>query len=103
MKISRYVDEVCLDCATANNASMPLGHLATYYEGICECCALWKVLCSARDLRYPKIQKLKLTQKNKDKILSELNAVKAKYLCEANAIAVDEIDSQISYFSEEAS
>lgn len=98
MKNDKYVDEVCGECASSCGVSMPHSHIASFYEGICDGCGLWKVLCGARDYHYPKIKKIELTKENKDKILSELNAIKSKYLSQANASAVDEINSQIRAF-----
>lgn len=98
MKNDKYVDEVCHDCASAYGAEMSKGHLATYYEGICDGCGLWKVITGARDFRYPKIKKIALTKENKEKIISELKSVRTKYQSQGNAMAVDEIDSQINAF-----
>lgn len=98
MKNDKYVDEVCSECASSYGASMPSSHVATFYEGICDACGLWKILCGARDFRYPKIKKIALTKENKEKILAELNRIKTQYLSQANAGAVDEINSQINAF-----
>lgn len=98
MKNDKYVDEVCNECASSYGAKMPHSHIASFYEGICDACGLWDVLCSARDYRYPKINKIELTKENKQKILAELKRIKVKYQSQANAYAVDEINSQINAF-----
>lgn len=96
MKNTKYVDEVCKECASKYGCSMPNSHIATFYEGICDGCGKWMVLACARDYRYPKIERIEITKENRDKIIKELEAVRLKYQTHGNASAVDEINSQIN-------
>jgi hypothetical protein len=53
------VYSICADCAKANGATWPQGHIATFWPGQCQVCKDVKGLCDVSDYDWPRGRKPK--------------------------------------------
>lgn len=48
-----YPTQVCTPCAKENKAKWPDGHVAGFWQGICDVCEKDMVVTAPRDWKYP--------------------------------------------------
>lgn len=57
MALDATVGTICSDCAKANGAAWPEGHLATWWNGLCDACGGIVGVCDVSDWNWPKDKK----------------------------------------------
>jgi len=53
MTIDPMAHIICSECAKANHATWPEGHLATFWNGTCQICNKSRAVCEVSDWNWP--------------------------------------------------